>query len=101
DARRLAVVHACGSPDTTRSHFDAQDYMEYGTTAFKTPADGWRARGLQATPRPGASPFRAVAMGARLPRVLRGEAGAVAMTSIADFDVKAGAGQPRPGGGKG
>jgi uncharacterized protein (DUF1501 family) len=97
DARRLAVVHACGSPDTTRSHFDAQDYMESGTPGVKSTADGWLARGLQATPRPGASPFRAVAMGARLPRVLRGEAGAVAMTSIADFDVKADAGQPMPG----
>ena len=97
DARRLAVVHACGSPDTTRSHFDAQDYMESGTPGVKSTADGWLARGLQATSRPGASPFRGVAMGSRLPRVLRGEAGAVAMSSIADFDVKSDAGQTMPG----
>ena len=97
DARRLAVVHACGSPDPTRSHFDAQDYMESGTPGVKSTADGWLARGLQATPRPGASPFRGVAMGSRLPRVLRGEAGAVAMSSIADFDVKSDAGQAMPG----
>jgi len=97
DARRLAVVHACGSPDTTRSHFDAQDYMESGTPGVKSTADGWLARGLQSTSRPGASPFRAVAIGPRLPRALRGEAGAVAMNSIADFDVKSDAGPVMPG----
>jgi len=46
DDRRLAVVHACGSPDTTRSHFDAQDYMESGTPGVKSTPDGWLARGL-------------------------------------------------------
>ena len=95
--RRLAVVHACGSPDTTRSHFDAQDYMESGTPGVKGTADGWLARGLQATSRPGESPFRAVAMGSRLPRVLRGEAGAVAMNNISDFDVKSDAGPAMTG----
>jgi uncharacterized protein (DUF1501 family) len=89
DAGRLAVVHACGSPDTTRSHFDAQDYMESGTPGRKSTPDGWLARGVQALPRESASPFRAVAMGPQLPRILRGEAGAVAMGRIADFDVKA------------
>ena len=88
-ARRLAVVHACGSPDTTRSHFDAQDYMESGTPGIKSTADGWLARGLHSLPRGGASPFRAVAMGPQLPRILRGGAGAVAMSSVADFEVKA------------
>ena len=63
--------------------------MESGTPGVKSTADGWLARGLRSTPRAGASPFRAVAMGAQLPRVLRGEAGAVAMNSIGDFDVKA------------
>jgi uncharacterized protein (DUF1501 family) len=89
DARRLAVVHACGSPDTTRSHFDAQDYMESGTPGVKSTPDGWLARGVQAAARPSPSPFRAVAMGPQLPRILRGEAGAVAMAAIGDFDVKA------------
>ena len=87
DDRRLAIVHACGSPDTTRSHFDAQDYMESGTPGVKTTPDGWLARGLQATP-VGASPFRAVAMGTQLPRTLRGDIDAVAMGAVADFDVK-------------
>jgi uncharacterized protein (DUF1501 family) len=48
DERRLAVVHACGSPDSTRSHFDAQDYMESGTPGSKSTADGWLNRYLQA-----------------------------------------------------
>jgi uncharacterized protein (DUF1501 family) len=92
DDRRLAVVHACGSPDTTRSHFDAQDYMESGTPGVKSTADGWLARSLAAMPaREPTSPFRAVALGPVLPRILRGEVGAVAMSSVADFDVKEGA----------
>ena len=90
DDRHLALVHACGSPDATRSHFDAQDYMESGTPGVKTTPDGWLARGLQAAPAPGPSPFRAVAMGSRMPRTLRGEVGAIAMGSAGDFDVKQG-----------
>jgi len=100
DDRRLAVVHACGSPDTTRSHFDAQDYMESGTPGVKSTADGWLARGLAAMPaREPASPFRAVSLGAALPRVLRGEVGAVAMSSVTDFDVRETAQQMAAGGG--
>jgi uncharacterized protein (DUF1501 family) len=92
DEGRLALVHACGSPDTTRSHFDAQDYMESGTPGVKSTADGWLARGLAAQPaRASASPFRAVALGPVLPRILRGEMGAVAMSSVAAFDVQEGA----------
>ena len=88
DERRLAVVHACGSPATTRSHFDAQDYMESGTPDVKNTPNGWLSRGLEATGTSPVSPLRAVAMGPRLPRILRGEAGAVAMSSVAEFDVK-------------
>ena len=88
DERRLAVVHACGSAASTRSHFDAQDYMESGTPDVKSTPDGWLSRGLEATRTSTASPFRAVAMGPRLPRILRGEAGAVALPSVAEFDVK-------------
>ena len=98
DDQRLAIVLACGSPDTTRSHFDAQDYMESGTPGVKSTQDGWLARGLSATPAPGASPFRAVAMGTQLPRSLRGDVGAVAMGAVADFDVKQDMG-PKGGGG--
>src|SRR5512145_1313476 len=64
DARQLAIVHAVGSPDTTRSHFDAQDYMESGTPGVKSTRDGWLARGLAGMPaRPPVSPFRAVSLG--------------------------------------
>ena len=86
-ARSLAVIHACGSPDATRSHFDAQDYMETGTPGVKSTADGWLARSVGALP-PRTSPFRAVALGQRLPRALHGDAGAVAMASIDRFDVR-------------
>ena len=48
DSRQLAIVHACGSPDSTRSHFDAQDYMESATPGVKSTADGWLNRYLQA-----------------------------------------------------
>ena len=88
DERRLAAIHACGSPDITRSHFDAQDYMESGTPGVKSTPDGWIARGLAAMPEQNASPFRAVALGPALPRVLRGDVGAVAINSLAEFDVR-------------
>ena len=92
DDRHLAIVHACGSPDTTRSHFDAQDFMESGTPGVKSTPDGWLARGLETVPARGPSAFRAVAMGSQLPRALRGDIGAVAMASVGDFDVKQGMG---------
>jgi len=97
DDRHLAIAHACGSPDTTRSHFDAQDYMETGTPGVKSTQDGWLARGLQAVPTAAASPFRAVAMGSQLPRALRGDVSAVAMGAVADFDVKQDMGRTRAG----
>jgi uncharacterized protein (DUF1501 family) len=89
--RTLAVVHACGSPDTTRSHFDAQDYMEAGTPGVKSTPDGWLARATNALSPP-VSPFRAVALGGALPRSLQGDAGAISMSSLTRFDVRAGAG---------
>jgi uncharacterized protein (DUF1501 family) len=92
EARRLAVVHACGSPDTTRSHFDAQDYMESGTPGVKSTQDGWLNRALKAKADPSSTAFRAVAMGSALPRVLRGEAPSLAISNIADFDIRSGSG---------
>src|SRR5947207_723288 len=64
DAGHLAVVHAVGSPDTTRSHFDAQDYMEAGAPGNKSVSDGWLNRYLQVNPEKDAAPFRAVALSA-------------------------------------
>ena len=89
DSKTLAIVHACGSPDTTRSHFDAQDYMESGTPGVKSTPDGWLGRAAGALPSDSVSPFRSVALASRLPRSLRGDAGALAMSSLDRFDVRA------------
>src|SRR5579864_9295719 len=72
DDKHLAIVHAVGSPDNTRSHFDAQDYMESGAPGNKTVADGWLNRFLQRNEESQASPFRAVAISGHLPRCLAG-----------------------------
>ena len=69
--RTLAFVHATGSPDPTRSHFDAQDYMESGTPGRKATADGWMNRLLATLPGP-SSPTRAVSIGPVMPRILAG-----------------------------
>jgi uncharacterized protein (DUF1501 family) len=85
----LAIVHAAGSPDPTRSHFDAQDFMESGTPGLKATEDGWLNRALETIPEENASPFRAVAMGANLPRMLRGPAPAIALPDVRQFKVMA------------
>ena len=90
DTKRLAIVEAVGSPDNTRSHFDAQDYMESGTPGVKSTQDGWLNRYLQSKPDPKASPFRAVSMTQNLPRALQGRAPALAITNLADFTIRAG-----------
>ncbi len=87
DARHLAIVHAAGSPDPTRSHFDAQDYMESGTPGLKATGDGWLNRALPAA-QGKVSPVRAVALGPNLPRSLRGSNSAVAVDSLSNFQVK-------------
>src|SRR5262249_37461489 len=66
----LAIVHACGSPDATRSHFDAQDYMETATPGIKSTGDGWLNRYLQTRQAETESSFRAVALTSQLPRML-------------------------------
>lgn len=85
---RLAIVHALGSPDPTRSHFDAQDFLESGTPGRKATEDGFLNRHLQAQGA-AASPLRAVAIAPTLPRALQGKASAVAMTSIREFGLRA------------
>ncbi|HEV2912312.1 MAG TPA: DUF1501 domain-containing protein [Pyrinomonadaceae bacterium] len=90
DAKRLAIVEAVGSPDNTRSHFDAQDYMESGTPGRKSTADGWLNRLLQSQPEAVVSPFRAVSLTQNLPRALQGRAPALAITNLADFAIRAG-----------
>jgi uncharacterized protein (DUF1501 family) len=84
---QLAVVEAVGSPDPTRSHFDAQDFMESGTPGTKSTEDGWLNRALQSMPDEQASPFRAVAFGPYLPRTLAGSAPAVAIGDLKQFKM--------------
>jgi uncharacterized protein (DUF1501 family) len=86
----LAVVHAVGSPDMTRSHFDAQDYMESGTPGLKSTQDGWLNRALQAEDKRchcEHTPFRAVALGADVPRTLAGSVPAIALSNVNTFAV--------------
>jgi uncharacterized protein (DUF1501 family) len=90
DSKRLAVIDASGSPDNTRSHFDAQDYMESATPGVKSTNDGWLNRYLQSKEDPEKSLFRAVSMTRTMPRVLQGRAPAVAMSSLSDFAIRAG-----------
>jgi uncharacterized protein (DUF1501 family) len=90
DSGHLAIVHAAGSPDNTRSHFDAQDYMESGTPGLKATEDGWLNRALSGVKEEKASPFRAVAMGGSMPRTLAGPVPAVAMGNIREFAVGGG-----------
>ena len=88
DSRDLAIVHACGSPDSTRSHFDAQDYMETGTPGVKSTSDGWLNRYLQVRKAEVESTFRAVALTQQLPRMLQGTAPALAMSQLAQFGIR-------------
>lgn len=96
--KRMAIVHAAGSPDATRSHFDAQDYMESGTPGIKSTRDGWLNRIMQ-TDKEGHTLFRAVAMSNTLPRSLQGRAEALAISDLRDFTIRAGANSARVQGG--
>jgi uncharacterized protein (DUF1501 family) len=90
DKGHLAIVHAAGSPDNTRSHFDAQDYMEIGTPGIKSTPDGWLNRYLSEKHK-SESPFRGVALTAQLPRMLAGATPALTMSSIEEFRLRNGA----------
>jgi uncharacterized protein (DUF1501 family) len=90
DQGHLAIVHAAGSPDMSRSHFDAQDYMESGTPGVKSTDDGWLNRALQSEDlrrRQEHSAFRALALGANVPRTLAGRIPAIALNNVNDFTV--------------
>src|SRR5439155_1097077 len=81
--RHLAIVHAAGSPDPTRSHFDAQDFMESGTPGVKATDDGWLNRTLHALPDSAVkSTFRAIALGPSLPRILSGPEPTIAVNHV-------------------
>ena len=89
----LAFVHACGSPDKTRSHFDAQDYMESGVPGRKSVSTGWMNRLVGQLPSKH-SPLQAISLGPVLPRICAGP------SEIATI-AKAGGGGKKAGGGKG
>ena len=91
--QRLAIVHGMGSPNTTRSHFDAQDYMETGTPDRKGTASGWlnRASALASGKSTPTTPFQAVALTSAMPRSLYGDAPALAVANLDDFGVRVGA----------
>jgi len=89
-SKQMAIVHSTGSPDNTRSHFDAQDYMESGTPGVKATRDGWLNRVLQTKKSEHDSPFRAVALNGQIPRTLVGRAPTIAMTNLSDFAINAG-----------
>src|SRR5579859_291665 len=92
DRKLLATVHAVGSPSATRSHFDAQDYMETGTPDDKNTPDGWLNRYLAAKgtcEECKVTPFRAVSLTPQTPRILEGPSPTVAMNSLAEFSIRA------------
>jgi len=106
-AGNLAIVHACGSPDMSRSHFDAQDFMESGTPGIKVTEDGWLNRALQAKDASDAAcncrrhsqehtAFRALALGADVPRTLAGKIPAIAIGNVNSFSVGGRGQQPGP-----
>src|SRR6266576_3115702 len=89
EAKTLAAIHAIGSPDATRSHFDAQDYMESGTPGVKATPDGWLNRYCQHDREHQDTPFRAVAFGPQLPRILAGTAPSLAIDDLQAFGLRA------------
>jgi uncharacterized protein (DUF1501 family) len=95
----LAIIPATGSPDGTRSHFDAQDFMESGTPGIKSTRDGWLNRALQAEDlrrRQEHTAFRAVALGPDVPRTLEGKVSALAISNVQDFAVGGRGPKPAP-----
>jgi uncharacterized protein (DUF1501 family) len=88
-AGELAVVHAVGSPHATRSHFDAQDYMESGTPGQSSTRDGWLGRCLALRGHAETTPFAAVAFGQHVPRALYGRAGVLGLRDLQRFDLRA------------
>ncbi len=84
---RMAIVHGVGSPNTTRSHFDAQDYMESGTPFSKSTSSGWLNRAVGLLGHEG-TPFRAVSLTSSLPRSLYGDNESLAINNLQDFAIQ-------------
>lgn len=86
--KRLAIVHGIGSPNNTRSHFDAQDYMESGTPFNKGTSSGWLNRAVGLLGHDALTPFSAVSLTAALPRSFYGDNPCVAIGNLQDFSVQ-------------
>jgi uncharacterized protein (DUF1501 family) len=86
--KRLAIVHGVGSPNTTRSHFDAQDYMESGTPFKKGTESGWLNRAVGLLGHEVATPFQAVSITSSLPRSFYGDNAAIAISNLEDFSIQ-------------
>jgi uncharacterized protein (DUF1501 family) len=89
-AGHLAPIHACGSPNSTRSHFDAQDYMESAAPGDKSVKDGWLARTMSHCPQDRArlkSLFQGVSMTPYVPRSFQGSSGVLAIQDLQSFGV--------------
>ncbi len=91
-SQQLAIIHACGAPDESRSHFKAMELMERGVDDERGPASGWIGRHLATLNTGNSSPLRAVGMGTRPQRSLSGSVPVSALRSIADFHL---GGDPR------
>jgi uncharacterized protein (DUF1501 family) len=87
DARKLAIVHACGLDNDTRSHFEAMDFMERGTPGNSNTANGWITRHLDTSPAGGLLPT--LAASSSMPASLRGDSNAVAMSNAGRFAISA------------
>ena len=86
-SEQLAIIHACGAPDESRSHFKAMELMERGVDDERGPASGWIGRHLATLNTGNSSPLRAVGMGTRPQRSLSGSVPVSALRSIADFHL--------------
>jgi uncharacterized protein (DUF1501 family) len=85
---RLGIVHGIGSPNNTRSHFDAQDYMESGTPFNKGTASGWLNRAVGLLGHEALTPFTAVSLTTALPRSFYGDHPSVAISNLQDFAIQ-------------
>lgn len=86
--KRMAIVHGIGSPNNTRSHFDAQDFMESGTPFKKGTESGWLNRAVGLLGHDGATPFQGVSLTSSLPRSFYGDHPAVAISNLQDFNIQ-------------
>lgn len=95
--KQMAIVHGIGSPNNTRSHFDAQDFMESGTPFKKSTQSGWLNRAVGLLGHDGATPFQGVSLTSSLPRSFYGENAALAISNLQDFNLQM-RGNPRAAG---